>query len=64
VVRLRHAHRDLRSADPTHHAVAAIAHRWGFTNLSRLAARRTLITKQLITKQETPNANRYPNNAN
>jgi methylphosphotriester-DNA--protein-cysteine methyltransferase len=29
VVRLRHAHRDLRSADPTHHTVAAIAHRWG-----------------------------------
>jgi AraC-like DNA-binding protein len=38
VVRLRHAHRDLRSADPTHHTVAAIAHRWGFTNLSRFAA--------------------------
>jgi AraC-like DNA-binding protein len=38
VVRLRHAHRDLRSADPTHHTVAAIAHRWGFTNLSHFAA--------------------------
>ncbi|WP_297739406.1 helix-turn-helix transcriptional regulator [Mycobacterium sp.] len=38
VVRLRHAHRDLRSADPTHHTVAAIAQRWGFTNLSRFAA--------------------------
>jgi len=38
VVRLRHAHRDLRSADPTHHTVAAIAHRWGFTHLSRFAA--------------------------
>jgi AraC-like DNA-binding protein len=38
VVRLRHAHRDLRSADPTHNTVAAIAHRWGFTNLSRFAA--------------------------
>jgi AraC-like DNA-binding protein len=38
VVRLRHAHRDLRSADPSHHTVAAIAHRWGFTNPSRFAA--------------------------
>jgi AraC-like DNA-binding protein len=38
VVRLRHANRDLRSADPTHHTVAAIAHRWGFTNLSHFAA--------------------------
>ncbi|HYR16048.1 MAG TPA: helix-turn-helix transcriptional regulator [Mycobacterium sp.] len=38
VVRLRHAHRDLRSADPTHNTVAAIAHRWGLTNLSRFAA--------------------------
>jgi AraC-like DNA-binding protein len=38
VVRLRHAHRDLRSADPSHHTVAAIAHRWGFTNLSHFAA--------------------------
>jgi AraC-like DNA-binding protein len=38
VVRLRHAHRDLRSADPTYHTVAAIAHRWGFTNLSHFAA--------------------------
>jgi AraC-like DNA-binding protein len=38
VVRLRHAHRDLRSADPTHNTVAAIAHRWGFTHLSRFAA--------------------------
>jgi AraC-like DNA-binding protein len=38
VVRLRHAHRDLRSADPTHNTVAAIAHRWGFTNRSRFAA--------------------------
>jgi AraC-like DNA-binding protein len=38
VVRLRRAHRDLRSADPSHHTVAAIAHRWGFTNLSRFAA--------------------------
>jgi AraC-like DNA-binding protein len=38
VVRLRHAHRDLRSADPAHNTVAAIAHRWGFTNLSHFAA--------------------------
>jgi AraC-like DNA-binding protein len=38
VVRLRHAHRDLCSADPTHNTVAAIAHSWGFTNLSRFAA--------------------------
>jgi AraC-like DNA-binding protein len=38
VVRLRRAHRDLRSADPAHSTVAAIAQRWGFTNLSRFAA--------------------------
>jgi AraC-like DNA-binding protein len=38
VVRLRRAHRDLRSADPTHNTVAAIAHRWGFTHLGRFAA--------------------------
>jgi AraC-like DNA-binding protein len=38
VVRLRRAHRDLRSADPSHHTVAAIAHGWGFTHLSRFAA--------------------------
>jgi choline dehydrogenase-like flavoprotein len=38
VVRLRRAHRDLRSADPTRHTVASIAHRWGFTHLSRFAA--------------------------
>jgi len=38
VVRLRRAHRDLRSADPTYHTVAAIAQRWGFTHLSRFAA--------------------------
>ena len=37
-VRLRHAHRDLRSADPTDNTVAAIAHRWGFTHLGRFAA--------------------------
>jgi AraC-like DNA-binding protein len=38
VVRLRRAHRDLRSADPAHSTVAAIAHRWGFTHLGRFAA--------------------------
>jgi AraC-like DNA-binding protein len=37
-VRLRHAHRDLRSADPDHTTVAGIAHRWGFTHLGRFAA--------------------------
>jgi AraC-like DNA-binding protein len=38
VVRLRRAHRDLRSADPFHSTVSAIAHRWGFTHLGRFAA--------------------------
>jgi AraC-like DNA-binding protein len=38
VVRLRRAHRDLRSADPAHSSVASIAHRWGFTHLGRFAA--------------------------
>jgi AraC-like DNA-binding protein len=38
VVRLRRAHRDLRSADPSHSSVAAIAHRWGFIHLGRFAA--------------------------
>ena len=38
VVRLRRAHRDLRSADTVHSTVAAIAHRWGFTHLGRFAA--------------------------
>jgi AraC-like DNA-binding protein len=37
-VRLRHAHRDLRSANPTHVTVASIAHRWGFSHLGRFAA--------------------------
>ena len=37
VVRLRRAHSDLRSADPSHTTVAAIAHRWGFTHLGRFA---------------------------
>ena len=36
-VRLRRAHRDLRSADPSQITVAAIAHRWGFTHLGRFA---------------------------
>jgi AraC-like DNA-binding protein len=38
VVRLRRAHRDLRSADPSHSSVVSIAHRWGFTHLGRFAA--------------------------
>ena len=38
VVRLRRAHRDLRSADPARSTVASIAHRWGFTHLGRFAA--------------------------
>jgi AraC-like DNA-binding protein len=37
-VRLRHAHRDLRSAYPTQVTVASIAHRWGFSHLGRFAA--------------------------
>jgi AraC-like DNA-binding protein len=37
-IRLRHAHRDLRTAYPTHVTVASIAHRWGFTHLGRFAA--------------------------
>jgi AraC-like DNA-binding protein len=37
-VRVRSAHRDLRSTDPAHTTVAAIAHRWGFTHLGRFAA--------------------------
>ncbi len=37
VVRLRGAHRDLRSANPSDSTVAAIAHRWGFTHLGRFA---------------------------
>ena len=37
VVRLRRAHSDLLSADPSHTTVAAIAHRWGFTHLGRFA---------------------------
>src|ERR1700704_4059245 len=37
-VRLRHAHRDPRSANPTQVTVASIAHRWGFSHLGRFAA--------------------------
>jgi AraC-like DNA-binding protein len=39
VVRLRRAHRDLRSADPSHSSVASIAHRWGFTHLGPVRRR-------------------------
>jgi AraC-like DNA-binding protein len=42
VVRLRRAHRDLRSANPSHSSVASIAHRWGFTNLSHFAAHKKM----------------------
>jgi AraC-like DNA-binding protein len=38
LVRLRRAHRDLRSADPSHSTVASIAHHWGFTHLGSFAA--------------------------
>jgi AraC-like DNA-binding protein len=38
VVRLRRAHRDLRSANPSHSSVASIAHRWGFAHPGRFAA--------------------------
>jgi AraC-like DNA-binding protein len=37
-VRLRRAHEDLRAGDPASTSVTAIAHRWGFTHLSRFAA--------------------------
>jgi AraC-like DNA-binding protein len=37
-VRLRRAREDLRAADPASTTVTAIAHRWGFTHLSRFAA--------------------------
>ena len=37
-VRLRRAHRDLRSGHPSHDTVASIAHRWGFTHLGSFAA--------------------------
>ena len=41
VVRLRRAHGDLRSADPSQTTVAAIARRWGFTHPGRFAAAHT-----------------------
>jgi transcriptional regulator GlxA family with amidase domain len=37
-VRLRRAHRHLRSAHPSDVTVASIAHRWGFSHLGRFAA--------------------------
>ncbi|TNM69190.1 helix-turn-helix domain-containing protein [Streptomyces sp. NP160] len=37
-VRLELAHRELRSADPAHETVAAVAARWGFANAGRFAA--------------------------
>jgi AraC-like DNA-binding protein len=37
-VRLHRAHHDLTHSDPTTTTVAEIAHRWGFTHLSRFAA--------------------------
>jgi AraC-like DNA-binding protein len=37
MVRLRHAHAELRAADPSHTTVASIAHDWGFTHLGRFA---------------------------
>lgn len=37
-VRLRRAHEDLRTADPSADTVASIARRWGFGHLSRFAA--------------------------
>lgn len=36
-VRLARAHTELQAADPTRTTVTAIAHRWGFTNLTRFA---------------------------
>ena len=46
VVRLRRAHRDLRSADPAHTTVARIAQRWGFTHLGRFAAAHQMMYEQ------------------
>ncbi|WP_018680459.1 helix-turn-helix transcriptional regulator [Actinokineospora enzanensis] len=37
-VRLEHAHRELRDADPARETVAAVAARWGFANPGRFAA--------------------------
>jgi AraC-like DNA-binding protein len=40
-VRLRRAHQDLLDSDPSTVTVAAVAYRWGFTNLGRFAAAHT-----------------------
>jgi AraC-like DNA-binding protein len=40
-VRLRRAHQDLLESDPSTVSVAAVAYRWGFTNLGRFAAAHT-----------------------
>lgn len=37
-LRLARAHEDLRRAGPGRATVAMVAHRWGFTHLSRFAA--------------------------
>lgn len=37
MVRLRHAHEELRAADPSRTTVTSIAHRWGFSNVGRFA---------------------------
>ena len=42
-VRLRRAHSELRSADPSHTTVAAVAHRWGFTHLGRFSTAHKLL---------------------
>jgi transcriptional regulator GlxA family with amidase domain len=36
-VRVARAHAELRAADPARQTVSTIAHRWGFTNLTRFA---------------------------
>ncbi|MGW0087282.1 AraC-like ligand-binding domain-containing protein [Streptomyces sp. NPDC003393] len=36
-IRLERAHAELRAADPSRDTVTAIAHRWGFSNVSRFA---------------------------
>jgi AraC-like DNA-binding protein len=37
-VRLRHAHQELREADPARTTVTSVATRWGFANLGKFAA--------------------------
>jgi len=61
-VRVRSAHRDLRSADPAHTTVAAIAHRWRFTHLGRFAAAHK--KKFGNTPVQALHAARLPRNAN